>query len=295
MKYKVIVPASSANLGCGFDTLAIALNIYNTYIFSISNQQYEFINCNSQFNNKDNLVYISFLKTLKYLNKKIKGIKIEFDCKIPLSGGLGSSSCCIIAGIYGAYLITNTKINTKDILNLALTIENHSDNLTASIYGGLIATCNINNKLVHTNYNIDHRFSFLIIYPNYTISTKKSRQLLPNTIPFKDAIENISRLSIILKAFETYQKDLLTITMGDKLHEPYRKELIHEYHQVKNICHKIDSIYFYISGSGATLVNIINDTSNIDKINKELSKLNYKWQTILLNVDNKGTRYYNVK
>ena len=112
---------------------------------------------------------------------------------------------------------------------------------------------------------------------------------MPKEILLKDALYSLSRLGAVIKAFETYDLPLLKKVMGDKIHEPYRKEIIHEYDKVRNICQKIDSAAFFISGSGSTLMNIVADENNIEKIKTELAKLKYKWQPILLKVDTKGT------
>ena len=112
---------------------------------------------------------------------------------------------------------------------------------------------------------------------------------MPKEILLKDALYSLSRLGAVIKAFEAYNLPLLKKVMGDKIHEPYRKEIIHEYDKVRNICQKIDSVAFFISGSGSTLMNIVADENNIEKIKTELAKLEYKWQPILLKVDTKGT------
>lgn len=287
--YQIRVPATSANLGCGFDTLGIALNIYNTFTFEVLDRGYQFIGVEEMFNNENNLVYTSFLETLKELNKEVGGVKISFDCHIPMAGGMGSSSTCVVAGIYGAYAVTNTPIDKEAILVLATKIEGHPDNVAPAIYGGLMASCLVGEKAIALPYNIDERFEFLAIYPDFETLTHEARKVLPKEVPFADAVTNVSRIALVLKAFETYNLEVLALANEDRLHEPYRQQLIHEYEEVKNICEKFDSITFFISGSGSTLMNVMREKKHVDTIQKSLDGLKYTWKAIPLKIDTEGS------
>ncbi len=287
--YRVKVPATSANLGCGFDTLGLALSIYNTFTFEAIKSGYQFIGVEEVYNNDKNLVYTSFLATLEKLGEKVDGIRITFECDIPMAGGLGSSSTCVVAGIYGAYAMTNTPINKEDILAIANSIEGHPDNVAPAIYGGLTASCVVESKAISLSYDIDERFHFLAIYPNFETLTQEARKVLPKELPYEDAIFNVSRVAVLLKAFETYNIEVLGKVNEDKLHEPYRKQLIHEYEKVRCICQGLDSITFFISGSGSTLMNVMSDTTHIQAIQEQLNKLQYTWKVIPLRVDTEGS------
>lgn len=286
--YKVKVPATSANLGCGFDTLGIALSVYNTFTFKMIDSGYQFIGVEEAFNNGDNLVYTSFLTTLDQLGEKVSGVQITFDCQIPMAGGLGSSSTCVVAGIYGAYALTGTPINKEDILAIATTIEGHPDNVAPAIYGGLTASCVVNAKAISLPYEIDDRFQFLAMYPNFETLTHEARKVLPKVLPYEDATFNVSRIPLVLKAFETFNVEVLSQVNEDKLHEPYRRQLIHEYDEVRSICESYESVTFFISGSGSTLMNVMTDTKHMDAIQKRLRLLKYVWRVIPLRVDKNG-------
>ena len=259
----VRVPATSANVGCGFDSLGVALTLYTTFKFEKLDSGLEFVGFEERFSNENNLVYQTLLTTLKKLNKEISGVRISIDNDVPISRGLGSSSTCVVAGIYGAYLLTDTPIDKQEIFTIANEIEGHPDNVSPAIFGSVSSSC--------------------------TTDSKEARKVMPKEIKLQDAIYSLSRIGSVIKAFETYDLDLLNKVMGDKIHEPYRKEIIHEYHEVREICEKIDSSAFFISGSGSTLMNIVSDTNNIEKIKAELAKLKYNWQAILLKVDKEGT------
>ena len=277
----VRVPATSANVGCGFDSLGIALTLYTTFGFERLDKGVEFVGFEERFSNKDNLVYQTLLTTLKKLNKTISGVRISIKNDVPICRGLGSSSTCVVAGIYGAYLLTDTPVDKQEIFTIANEIEGHPDNVSPAIFGSLSSSCTTDNKeAVTVKYDVDERFNFLALIPDFETSTEEARKVMPENIKLQDAIYSLSRLGSVIKAFETY---------GDKIHEPYRKVIIHEYEEVKNICESIDSAAFFISGSGSTLMNIVSAERNIEKIQSELDKLKYNWKAILLKVDKEGT------
>jgi homoserine kinase len=235
-------------------------------------------------------VYQTLLTTLKKLNKTISGVRISIENDVPICRGLGSSSTCVVAGIYGAYLLTDTPVDKQEIFTTANEIEGHPDNVSPAIFGSLSSSCTTDNKeAVTVKYDVDERFNFLALIPDFETSTEEARKVMPENIKLQDAIYSLSRLGSVIKAFETYDLTLLKKVMGDKIHEPYRKVIIHEYEEVKNICESIDSAAFFISGSGSTLMNIVSDEKNIQKIQSELDKLNYNWKAILLKVDKEGT------
>lgn len=286
----VKVPATSANLGCGFDCLGLALQMYNTFTFEKIESGIEWINCDSAFANEDNLIYRSFVAGLQSIGKQdeIKGIKIGLQCDVPVSRGLGSSATCIVGGIVGAYAITDTPIDKDEILKIATKIEGHPDNVAPAIFGGLRASCSINGEVYSKAYNIDENFYFQVLIPNFETKTSEARAVIPSEIKHSDAIYSLSRLSIVLKAFEEHDLETLSKCMGDKLHEPYRATLIHEFEEVKAICQSVDSVAFLISGSGSTLLNIIVDPSNEELIKEKLEGLQYDWNSKVLQMDMEG-------
>ena len=145
--FKVRVPATSANMGPGFDSLGIAFQLFNEYIFTEIESGVEFIGFHSEFANKDNIIFKAMEKVFKDYNYDYSGVRIEIiNCNIPVSRGLGSSSSCIIAGIIGAFSIMGKDINKSEVLKYAVEIEGHPDNVCPAIFGGLISTIMTNDK-----------------------------------------------------------------------------------------------------------------------------------------------------
>lgn len=288
--FEVRVPMTSANVGCGFDTLGIAFQEYSIFYFELSDKL-EFENFEEKFCNENNLVYVAFKKALNFLNKTVKGVKITLKKQAPIARGLGSSATCVVAGIYGAYLLTGSEINKNDILNIATEIEGHPDNVAPALFGKLCASCLVDNEAISVQYNVDDRYNFMALIPNFETKTAEARKVLPKELALKDAIFSLSRLGIVLRAFKNYDIDTLKKVLADKIHEPYRKNLIHEYDEVRNICESVESYGFFISGSGSTLINIISDKNKVELIKEKLKNLKYDWKVLLVKADKEGTTY----
>lgn len=284
----VRVPATSANVGCGFDTLGLALTLYATFGFEEIDEGLEIIGCEDKYKNENNLVYTSLQYALKHLNKKIKGVRIVIDSDVPNSRGLGSSAVCIVGGIVGAYLLTKSPIVRKDILQLATEVEGHPDNVAPAIWGGLCASVMKDGEVATLSHRLDNRLLFQALIPDYETKTADARNVLPKVLPYKDIIYSLSRLPLVIDALKNYDLQNLTRVQGDKLHEPYRETLIHEFEDVKKICQTFDSVFFYISGSGSTLMNIVKDEANLLFIENELKQLKHNWRSLHLKPDNEG-------
>ncbi|MBS5188142.1 MAG: homoserine kinase, partial [Fusobacterium nucleatum] len=138
---------------------------------------------------------------------------------------------------------------------------------------------------------VDDRFNFMALIPNFETKTADARKALPKELPLKDAIFSLSRLGIVLRAFENYDISTLKKVLADKIHEPYRKKLIYEYDEVRNICESIESYGFFISGSGSTLINILKDENNVELIKENLKNLKYDWKVLFVKADKEGTTY----
>lgn len=287
---RVTVPASTANIGPGFDTLGLALNLYNEYIFEEIDEGLEIEGCPENYNNKENLIYTSFAIAAESMGKKVKGLKITVNAQIPVSRGLGSSSACIVGGVFGANALYHGGLSKDDLFKIAVMIEGHPDNIAPCVYGGLTASI-VDNELPYTvQYDISKDLKFCALIPNFETSTKEARKILPKKVSFSDAVFNISRVSVLLKALEIGNMDLISVSLKDKLHQSQRSTLIHECDDVTTICIADGSKAIFISGSGPTLMNITLDEEFPEKIRDGISKLKYKWEIKLLEIDKDGAR-----
>lgn len=287
----VKVPATSANIGPGFDTLGLALNLYNTFTFQEISKGLEINGCEDSFANQNNLVYTSMLKTLDKIGYPVNGIKINMDTNIPISRGLGSSASCILGGVIGANELAGSPLSKEKILEIATDIEGHPDNIAPALFGGLVISIIEDNKILYNKVDVPKGIKFVALIPDFTLSTKEARNALPSTIPYNDAIYNTGRVSLLLSALSNGRFDLLKFGVKDILHQPYRGKLIHGFEEIMNKCEKIGCLGVYLSGAGPTIMVIINcdDNSFITEIKKYLDSMNYNWDVKELNLNLSGS------
>lgn len=285
---RVTVPATTANMGPGFDTLGLALNMYNKYEFEEINEGLVIEGCPDEYKNENNLVYNSFQITAEILGKKVKGLKIRMNTDIPVSRGLGSSSACIVGGVFGANALLKGNLSKDELFKIAVNIEGHPDNIAPTVYGGLTASILEDGTSYCMKYNINESIKFCALIPNFETSTSEARKILPKDISFKDAVFNVSRTAVLLKALEEGNFKVINVAINDKLHQMYRKTLIHEFDEVQKICKDNGSTAFFISGSGPTLMNIIENSDFTNKIKHSIMNLKYNWEIRFLLADNKG-------
>lgn len=286
---EIKIPATSANIGPGFDSLGIALTMYATLIFDDCENELEIIGCEDKYINKDNLIYVSYLKTFELYGEKPKNISINIESDIPPSRGLGSSSVCVVGGVAGALYMMGKDIDKETLLSISTMIEGHPDNVSPAIYGGLTASLKIENEVYTRKFKVDDRIVFYAFIPSYSLSTTYARNILPKNIKFTDAIFNISRIPLLIKGFEENDKELISISTQDALHQPYRKELIPEYELIEKICCNEDIHSVYLSGAGPTIMCISDNDGYKDIFTKKTKEINGNWKVEKLFIDINGT------
>lgn len=234
---RVKIPATSANMGAGFDTLGMALKLYNEITIEETEGETEIKLLGGELdrNYRNNLTYISIIKVYEFFNKEFKGFKIDMSkTNIPLSRGLGSSAACIVGGIVGANALLNEKMTIKDMLKIAVDIEGHPDNVAPALLGGVIISIKDMENIIYSRINVKSQLKYAVMVPDFKVSTELSRKVLPNEYSREDALFNISRCSMLVSALNNGENEKLRYLFEDKIHQPYRKKLINN----------IDSIFF---------------------------------------------------
>ena len=295
--YRVRVPATSANLGPGFDSLGMAFDIYNEYEFSFQEDGIIFEGVSEEFKNKDNIILLSMEKVFKKYSFTYKGLGIKIiEQRVPVSRGLGSSSNCIVAGLIGAFLLMGKKIDKNEIFNLAVEIEGHPDNVGPAIFGGLVVSVVENGKSFYNKVDIKSGLDFIALIPRFRLSTKDARSVLPDKLTYKDSIYNIGRAAMLISCFTNGKYDLLGIATKDRLHENYRSELIDGYDLIKKEAFKLEAIACFISGAGPTVMAITKEDnfSFINKMNNYIKANDLQWDALRLTVDKQGASFYKV-
>ena len=264
---KVKVEATSANVCVGFDVLGIALNLYNEFTFK-EQEEFSFKGFLDEFSQKEtNLVYESYKKVFDLRGEKPIPVEIGFKGDIPVSRGLGSSSSLIVAGIFAANYFLKNKYTNEELFDIAAMLEGHPDNVAPAIYGGLVASYKKGDKYYPNLYAINKDLRFTVVIPKNRVSTHDARGVLPKELPYSDIVWNMSRIINLPRAFSDGNITLLKDLFDDRLHEPYRKKLILEYENVKNVVDKYDCA-FAISGSGSTMLIISKDLEFLDELKK---------------------------
>lgn len=287
---KVQVPATSANLGPGFDTLGLALNLYNTFTFQEIPEGLEITGCEAKFANENNLVYTSMLKTFNRIGYSINGMKVDIKTDIPVSRGLGSSATCILGGVIGANKIAGSPLTKDEILELATEIEGHPDNIAPALFGGLVVSVMEREKIFYNQINVSKGIKFVALIPDFTLSTRDARHVLPSSVSYGDAIYNIGKVSLLLSALSNGRHDLVKIGIKDKLHQPYRGKLIPRFEEILNKCDEMGSLGVFLSGAGPTIMALIDDqdTSFTEEIQEYLKSIDYNWDVKELELNLSG-------
>ena len=283
------VPASTANLGAGFDCLGLAFNLFNIFEVKEISHGLEIEGCLEEYKNENNLVFRAMKKCFKKIGYKYKGIYINMHCEIPLSSGLGSSSACILGGIIGANEIAGNILSKNEILNLATSMEGHPDNITAAFLGGLTVSL-YKDTVYYEKFIIPKGLKFYALVPNFSLSTNTSRSILPAQIPFKDAVSNIGSCALLLSSLANGNFELLR-ACDDKMHEPYRISLIPNFINIKTVALKNDALGVFLSGAGPTIMVLANESNQLlpKEILSYLNTLTINWTVKELSICNEGT------
>ncbi|MBQ7891834.1 MAG: homoserine kinase [Erysipelotrichaceae bacterium] len=281
------VPATSANLGSGFDTLGIALNLYAKFTFEKSDALH-IEGCDLQYANENNLIYQSYAYVFTKANTPIIPIHLVIDSPIPLARGLGSSATCIVAGVLAANYFLDNQYTIDEVFQMASDIEGHPDNIAPCMFGSFTASSKFNNQWICTKFNCHPDLKFYACIPNFELSTKKSREVLPSQIDYKQAVSNLSKLAFVIKGFEEANEDYLQLGLDDNLHQPYRFPIIHDSQAILEYC-KTNKLPVYLSGAGPTIMIVTTKEINLQPM---LQNTTYTWKIVQLQVDTKGYQIY---
>jgi homoserine kinase len=284
------IPATTANLGPGFDSLGAAVSLYAHVSFADSDKPLEINGCSEKYCNSDNLIYTSYLKTFEMYGKPPQNVKIGIKSDIPTSRGLGSSAACVVAGVAGALNAMGMEIDKKLLLDISTKIEGHPDNVAPAIYGGLTASMKHGDQVFTRQFKLHKSINFYAFIPDFKLSTLDARGVLPKQVDFKDAVFNISRVPLLLRGLEENDKELIGTSMQDMLHQPYRKGLIPGYESIEEACNENDCHAVYLSGAGPTIM-CLSDQDGIEaRLAQVLSKLKQRWSIRKLTIDNEGIK-----
>ncbi|WP_281951328.1 homoserine kinase [Nitrosophilus kaiyonis] len=288
----ISVPATSANLGPGFDTLGIAINLRNevhikeSKFFSVSIKGEGAKNFKLKGNNLFIRIFNEYFRNLTDIKNRPK-FRFTFYNNIPLSRGLGSSSAVIVSAIAAAYEMAGVSVPKRKILNLALTYESHPDNITPAVMGGFNVAVVENNRVYSIKKEIPKNLKAVVVIPNKPISTAQSRTKLPKFYNKEDAIFNLSHSSLLTAAIFAHDWEMLKIASKDRFHQNIRMKNMPILFEVQKIALENGALMSTLSGSGSTFFNMVYQ-DDAQKLKEILKKSFTDFRVEMYDFDNDG-------
>jgi homoserine kinase len=255
----ISVPATSANLGPGFDCLGIALDLRHRVTFITQQEPGIIITTQGEDDHliprdEGNLVYMAMKLFFHRLGvNPPRGLHIHQDNEIPIASGLGSSSTAILAGLHGANELAGSLLTREQVLQMATDFEGHPDNVAPATYGGLVLGVQTPDGLIIEQIPIPS-MKVMVTLPDFDLLTEAAREVLPKQISLADAIFNSSRVGLLIRALETADYELLSIAMQDRFHQPYRVPIIPGMKEAMTAVLKAGAAGVALSGAGPSLI-----------------------------------------
>ena len=288
MKVSVKVPATSANLGPGFDCLGLALPIYNTItleetVLPGSGIEINIINEGNEVDNmiiddipkdENSIAYKAVELLYNSIGQEPSELKINIQSEIPITRGLGSSASVIVGALLAANKLHGFPADEMALISMATEIEGHPDNVTPAILGGLcFSSMEDDGSIVYRKLNWPKDWDLTVCVPDFELSTSISRSVIPKEIPLSDAVYNLKHSAMLLHAIETADEELMKLALNDKIHQPYRIKLIPGMAEIMEAFkHEQGILGCVLSGAGPTLLVISKDynTEKIKAVVKEI-------------------------
>lgn len=293
------IPASTTNLGPGFDVLGLALQLYSTVTLEITGEDTEVVVSGVDFEKIPSTPEHSGFKAVETIFQRSgipqpKGMRLRIENGIPAIRGLGGSGTAILGGLLTANELCDTPFSLSDILDIASEIEGHPDNVAASLYGGMVISVQ-DGKRIHTiKLDCDPALHLVLAIPEFTLSTQAARDILPDTVKFSDAIYNISRCSLLVASIATGKLDMLALSMKDVLHQPYRSNLIPGFDEVVEAASAAGALSITLSGAGPTVAAFC--LNNMEIVGKQMKaafmRHNIPCEIKVLRADPEGARVW---
>ena len=299
----VTVPATTANLGPGFDCIGAALSLYNSFQFSrlepsateklkitVTGQEAAKVKTD-----ESNLAYVAFVTLYDRLKQSPPPVAIHIDMQVPLARGLGSSATAIVGGLVGANELAGKPLSQVEVMQLAIELEGHPDNVVPAFLGGCrLAASNTPSgswEICDIPWHPD--IVPVVAIPDFELSTAEARKVLPADYSRADAIFNAAHLGLLVRALAAGDQDWLRCALQDKIHQPYRRSLIRGYEAVQEAAMNAGACGMVISGAGPTLL-ALTDVTNADAVVREMAaawmEFGVKADVRAISLDNRGAQ-----
>lgn len=297
----VKVPATTANLGPGFDSIGAALSLYNQFHFSILDEGNvgdihivaTGLEAERVQTDPSNLVYRSLESVFQQVGISIPALKIEIVLGVPLARGLGSSATAIAAGVVAGNALCGSPLSPAEVTHLAIQLEGHPDNVVPALHGGCkLAASAENSSWAIADVLWHESIVPIVAIPDFELSTQQARGVLPSTYSRADAVFNVSHFGLLLRGLQTGRSDWLAAALQDRIHQPYRQDLINSYSAVEAAAKAAGAYGLVISGAGPTLLTLAHrDCSQAvqSAMTSAWAENNVPALVMSLNLDSQGT------
>lgn len=296
---RVIVPATTANLGPGFDTMGLALDMYTEVIMESGGEGIRITSegegSDELSDSEDNLIYKCAKKLFDSVEYEPKGLSVRIINGIPLSRGLGSSASAIIAGLMAAREISAANISDYELLKMATEVEGHPDNVAPALFGGFVLSRMEGKEIIYRKIDVDDKLLAVVAIPEFELPTEKSRAILPRTVSREDAIFNIGNASLLVYSLLMKDYSLLRKAMNDRIHEPYRMPLVPGLEEVKRKALGAGAFSAALSGAGPTVIAFADEHSSESvrsAMEEGFRSAGIDSDVRILNLNNKGAIVY---
>lgn len=306
MKVTVKVPATSANLGPGFDCLGLALPIYNEItveetVMPGSGVEINIIDETEKYDilsipkDENNIVYKAIELLYNFIGQTASDMKITIKTNIPVTRGLGSSAAVIVGGLMAANELLGSPADDAVLLSIASEVEGHPDNVTPAMMGGFcVASLDEDGSVSYSKILWPENWKLTVLIPDYELDTKIARSILPEFISIPDAAFNIRKASMLIDAVYRQDSELMKKCLKDKLHQPYRTELIKGFKELTELLENKDDILgCVISGAGPTIL-VISKNDGFEKVENEVKQIfadyNVNCDIRTLDIENEGSK-----
>jgi len=298
----VRVPGTSANCGAGFDCLGVATTIYNYLDLTLLRNGKVIVDSSGEGaenipRGRRNLTWVAINRLLREVKREdeFKGAIIRMKNNVPISRGLGSSSAAIVAGLVAANEILGAPLNRQQLLKIATELEGHPDNVAPALFGGFTVSVMENGEVQTFSFQPRIKLKLIVAVPDFELSTRLARKVLPRNVAMKDAIFNVSRASMLIAALLEGREDLLPLALNDALHQPYRKKLVPGMSEVFDAAKAAGALGAVISGAGSCLIAFTTARARLEeKISSAMVESfkahGVKARSLILDVDRRGAQ-----
>lgn len=303
----VRVPGTSANCGPGFDSIGLACTVYNDLqlrLTTVPGCQITIKGAGAQNIPVDerNIVWraVQYLLKQAHMEKKYPGAFIHMENQVPLSRGLGSSATAIVAGLKAANILLDNRFSRRELLQFATDIEGHPDNVAPAIYGGFTVSTVTRGEVECFTFIPKLRLKLVVAVPDFPLSTRKAREVLPEKVSLKDAINNIGRAGMLVAALCKGNEKFLKNVFEDALHQPYRAPLIPGMYDVFAAARKAGALGASLSGAGPCLIAYTLQRHHVEEaVGKAMQECflrhGVKSDIMILDLDTRGAHILNDK